>query len=61
MYIEVKEGSKPVFYKLRKIHKDLLSVLTEEVNKLLKTRLIYPLEHSDWWNPIMNVLKHTSG
>ena len=36
MHIVLKEGSKPVFQKLRRINKEHLPVLKDELNKLLK-------------------------
>ena len=47
MHLELKEGSRPIFQKLRRINKDHLPVLKEELNKLLKARLICLVEHSD--------------
>ena len=59
MPIELKEGVKPVFQKLRRINRELLPVLKEELTKLLKAGLIYPVEHSDWGNPVVITPKHT--
>ena len=61
MHIELKEGSRPVFQKLRRINKEHLPVLKEELSKLLKTKLICLVEHSDWANPIVIISKHTGG
>ena len=61
MPIELKEGVKPVFQKLRRINRELLPVLKEELVKLLKAGLIYPVEHSDWGNPVVITPKHTGG
>ena len=61
MHIELKESSRLVFQKLRRINKEHLLVLKEELNKLLKARLICPVEHSDWANTAVIILKHTRG
>ena len=61
MPIELKEGSRPVFQKLRRIFKEHLPVLKEELNKLLKAGLVFPVEHSNWANPVVIIRKHTGG
>ena len=61
MHIELKEDSRPVFQKLRRINKEHLPVLKEELNKLLKAGLIFPVEHFDWANPVVIIPKHTGG
>ena len=61
MHIELKEASRPIFQKLRRINKEHLLVLKEELNKLLKAELICPVEHSDWANPVVVIPKHIEG
>ena len=58
MHIELKEGSRLVFQKLRRINKKHLSMLKEELNKLLKAGLICHVHHSDWANPVVIIPKH---
>ena len=61
MHIELKEGSRPIFQKLRRINKEHLPMLKEELNKFLKAGLICPIKHSNWANLVVIILKHTRG
>lgn len=37
---------KPIQQKLRKIHPNLESLIKAKLNKLLKTKIIFPIKHS---------------
>jgi hypothetical protein len=39
---------KPVQQKLRKIHPNLETQIKNELNKLLKEKIIFPVRHSKW-------------
>ena len=44
--IPLKEYSKPFHQKLRKMHPSLESLVKKELNKLLTTKIIFPVQHT---------------
>ena len=51
--IELKEGVKPVRKRLRRMGKEQIQALKEEVEKLLKAGLITPIDTAKWVSPIV--------
>ena len=52
-HIRLKEGSKPVTQKLRRLGLVQQNALLIEVKKLLKAGFIYPVEDSEWVSPVV--------
>ena len=48
---------KPIQQKLRKIHPNLENQIKTELNKLLKSRIIFPVRHSNWVSNMVPVKK----
>jgi hypothetical protein len=48
---------KPVQQKLRKIHPNLESQIKNELNKLLKEKIIFPVRHSKWVSNLVPIRK----
>jgi hypothetical protein len=48
---------KPFQPKLRKIHPNLESQIRNELNKLLKAKIIFPIRHSKWVSNIFLIRK----
>jgi hypothetical protein len=48
---------KPVQQKLRKIHPNLETQIKNELNKLLKEKIIFPVRHSKWVSNLVPVRK----
>lgn len=55
--IHLKEGRKPKAHKLCCIKPQHMAAVKEEIDKLLATGFIIPVEHSDWVSPLVIVLK----
>ncbi|MCO5592349.1 hypothetical protein L7F22_046351 [Adiantum nelumboides] len=53
MHIELKEGAKPVWQRLRRIGQEQMEALREEVDKLLKAGFKVPVETTEWVSPIV--------
>lgn len=47
----------PVQKKLRKIHPNLETRIKSELNKLLKSKIIFPIRHSRWVSNLVPVIK----
>ena len=53
VHIELKNGAKPVRQKLRRMGREQMHALQEEVNKLLKACFIYQVDTTKWVSPIV--------
>lgn len=53
MCIELKEGAKPVQQRIRRMDREQMEALQEEVDKLLNDRFICPMETSEWVSPMV--------
>ena len=51
--IELKENTKPVRQKLRRMGHEQMQALREEVDKLLHARFIAPVDTADWVSPVV--------
>ncbi|MCO5555449.1 hypothetical protein L7F22_008994 [Adiantum nelumboides] len=51
--IELVEGEKPVRQKLRRMGKDQMNALKEEVDKLLNAGFIVPVDNAEWVSPVV--------
>eukprot|EP00253_Pinus_taeda_P014823 PITA_14823 len=51
------DNEKPVQQKLRKIHPNLENRIKNELNKLLKAKIIFPFRHSKWFSNMVPVRK----
>ena len=52
-HIKLKEGSKPVVQKLRRLGVIQQDALLKEVRRLLEAGFIYPVEDSEWVSPVV--------
>ena len=52
-HIKLKEGSKPVVQKLRRLGVIQQDALLKEVRRLLQAGFIYPVEDSEWVSPVV--------
>ena len=52
-HIKLKEGSKPVVQKLRRLGVIQQDALLKEVSRLLQAGFIYPVEDSEWVSPVV--------
>ena len=48
---------KPILQKLRKIHPNLETQIKNELNKLLKSKIIFPVRHSKWVSNLVHFRK----
>lgn len=55
--IPIKEGAKPMQQKLWKMHPSLEPIVKAELNKLLTTRIIFPMRHTQWVANLIPVRK----
>lgn len=53
----LKEGIAPVFYKARSVPFELTEAVSSELQNLVKTGVLVPVQKSDWAAPIVVVLK----
>ena len=53
MHIELKEGAKPVRQRIRRMGREQMEALREEVDKLLKAGFIVPVETTEWVSPVV--------
>ena len=53
LHIELKEGAKPVRQRLRRMGREQMQALREEVDKLLRAGFIYPVETAEWVSPVV--------
>ena len=51
--IPVKKGSLPVRQKVRRIPFELRDGLFEELQKIRKAGLIFPMQHTEWCSPVI--------
>ena len=51
--IELIEGAKPVRQKLRRMGKEQMNALREEVDKLLEAGFIVPVDNAEWVSPVV--------
>ncbi|MCO5578584.1 hypothetical protein L7F22_032428 [Adiantum nelumboides] len=51
--IELIEGAKPVRQKLRRMGKEQINALKEEVDKILKAGFIVPIDNAEWVSPVV--------
>ena len=58
--IPLKEDAKPFHQKLRKMHPSLESLVKKELNKLLATKIIFPVRHSIWMANLVPIRKMSS-
>ena len=52
-HIHLKEGSKPVVQRLRRLGVVQQNALLSEVKRLLEAGFIYPVEDSEWVSPVV--------
>ena len=55
--IPIKQESKPFQQKLRKYQPSLEPTIKKELNKLLATRIIFPIQHTQWVANLVPVRK----
>ena len=55
--IPMKQQANPFQQKLRKMHPSLESVVKKELNKLLASRIIFPVRHTQWVANLVPVRK----
>ena len=53
VHIELKNGAKPVRQKLRRMGREQMQALQEEVNKLLKAGFNYQVDTTEWVSPVV--------
>ena len=53
LHIELREGVKPMWQRLRRMGQEQMVALKEEVDKLLKAGFIYPMETAEWVSPVV--------
>ena len=58
--IPIKEGANPVQHKLTKMHPSLEPTVKAELNKLLATRIIFPVRHMQWVSNLVPIRKKNS-
>ena len=55
--IPMKEDAKPFQQKLRKMHLSLEPLIKKELNKLLETKIIFPICHKTWVENLVPIKK----
>ncbi|KAH9328676.1 hypothetical protein KI387_000784, partial [Taxus chinensis] len=52
MKIKLKEGARPVRKRPYQMNPNLCEKVKEEIDKMLKSRIIQPLDESEWVSPM---------
>lgn len=57
IHLSIDEGVKPIFMPVRTVPFALKDKVKHEIKRLIDTKRIEPVEHSDWGTPVVPVLK----
>ena len=55
--IKLKPEAKPVYQKARPVPYSMIQGVEKEYERLCKAGILYPVEHSNWGTPVVNVVK----